>query len=105
MPTLFLSFADLQKRWGYSRAGVHKLAKAANFPAPFATVSNGKVKIFYGEDIEAYEQGKPWLFDEEQKRRRQRLFGLLSLAKGKPEERANVLQHAFGSGAKPWENQ
>jgi len=97
-----LSFADLQTRWGYTRAGVHKLAKAADFPMPFAIVSNGKIKLFREVDIVAYEQDKPWLFDERQKLQRQRLFGLLSLGKANAPERDNILQHAFGNKAKGW---
>jgi len=97
-----LSFADLQTRWGYTRAGVHKLAKSVHFPAPFAIVSNGKLKVFQEADIEAYEKDKPWLFNEEQKRQRQRLFGLLSLAKANQLEQKNILEHAFGRNAKDW---
>lgn len=97
-----LSFTDLQARWGYTRAGVHKLAKAADFPMPFALVSNGKMKLFREADIVAYEQDKPWLFDERQKRQRQRLFGLLNLAKANQQEQKNILQHAFGNKAKQW---
>ena len=91
-----LSFADLQTRWGYSRAGVHKLAKAADFPMPFALVSNGRIKLFREADIQNYEQDKPWLKDERQKRQRQRLFSLLKQARENPEQREAILKHAFG---------
>jgi hypothetical protein len=98
----FLSFSDLQTRWGYTRAGIHNLAKKPNFPLPFAIVSNGKIKIFQVADIEAYEQGKPWLFDENQKQQRRRLFGLLSMAKAEQPEQKNILKHAFGKKAQDW---
>lgn len=97
-----LSFSDLQTRWGYTRAGIHKLAKAADFPMPFTLVSNGKIKLFREVDIVAYEQDKPWLFDERQKRQRQRLFGLLNQAKEKPEQQEAILKHAFGGHTKNW---
>ena len=93
----------MQTRWGYSRAGVHKLAKAADFPMPFALVSNGRMKLFREADIKTYEQDKPWLLDERQKLQRQRLFGLLNLAKTNGEERTNILEHAFGNKAQAWE--
>ena len=72
-----LSIADLSDRWVYSKAGIHKLVKTENFPKPLAIVSRGKVRVFKEEDIEAYESGKPWLFDQEIKRRRQNLFLIL----------------------------
>lgn len=97
-----LSFADLQARWGYTRAGVHKLAKAADFPMPFALVSNGRIKLFREADIQSYEQDKPWLKDERQKLQRQRLFNLLNQAKQKPEQREAILNHAFGEEARDW---
>lgn len=95
-----LSFTDLQTRWGYSRAGVHKLAKTADFPMPFALVSNGRIKLFREADIQSYEQDKPWLKDERQKRQRQRLFSLLNQAKENPGEQKAILRHAFGERAK-----
>lgn len=97
-----LSIVDLRTRWKYTKGGMYKLAKSPNFPKPFMTVSNGKVKLYAEATIQAYETDKPWLFDEEQKRQRQRLFGLLSLAKVNDPEQINILQHAFGQGAKPW---
>lgn len=97
-----LSFADLQTRWGYTRAGVHKLAKSSDFPMPFALVSNGQIKLFREADIQSYEQDKPWLKDERQKLQRQRLFNLLNQAKQKPEQRGAILKHVFGESAKNW---
>lgn len=69
-----LSIADICDRWTYTKAGIHKLVKTENFPKPFAIVSRGKVKIFREEDIEVYEKNKPWLFNQEMKKRRQYLF-------------------------------
>lgn len=99
----FLSFSDLQTRWGYTRAGIHNLAKKPNFPLPFTIVSNGKIKIFQEADIETYEQDKPWLFDESKKQQRRRLFGLLNMAKTEKLQQKNILKHAFGKKAKDWE--
>ena len=73
-----LSIADLCDRWLYSKAGIHKLVKTEKFPKPFAIVSRGKVRIFKEEDIEVYEKDKPWLFNQDMKRRRQNLFLILS---------------------------
>jgi len=50
-----LSIADLVARWPYTRQGVHKLARNADFPAPVCTVSQGRVKLWELADIEAYE--------------------------------------------------
>jgi predicted DNA-binding transcriptional regulator AlpA len=69
-----LSIADLCARWTYTKAGIHKLVKTEKFPKPFAIVSKGKVKIFREEDIVMYEKNKPWLFNQEMKKRRQYLF-------------------------------
>jgi hypothetical protein len=76
-----LSITDLCDRWTYSKAGIHKLARTDSFPKPFAIVSKGKVRIFKEEDIERYEKNKPWLFNQEMKRRRQNLFLILSGSK------------------------
>ena len=76
-----LSIADLCVRWTYTKAGVHKLVKTEQFPKPFAIVSRGKVKIYREEDIELYEKNKPWLFNQEMKKRRQYLF-LVNSQKG-----------------------
>lgn len=97
-----LSIVDLRLRWTYTKAGVHKLVKSKNFPQPFTTVSNGKVKLFTEEDIQAYEQDKPWLFDEEQKRLRQNLYAIFQTVKAdaNPQESLNKI---FGKDAKPWQ--
>lgn len=98
----FLTIIDLCDRWNYSRAGVHKLIRSPHFPKPIAKVARGRISLFEEADIIAYEQGKSWLFDEVQKKRRQHLYGLLKQAKEKPEQRNEILQHAFGNEAKPW---
>lgn len=98
-----LSLADLQTRWNYSRAGIHKLAKAKDFPAPIAIVSNGRIKIYQEADIEMYERGKPWLFDEILKQRRQHLFCSLHFAKEADDEtKVKILEGLFRENAKPW---
>lgn len=97
-----LSIVDLRSRWNYTKGGVYKLAKSQDFPPAFMTVSNGKLKLYEEAAIQAYEQARPWLFDEEQKRQRQRLFSLLSVAKENSQEQTKILQHAFGNEAKPW---
>lgn len=97
-----LSILDLADRWNYTRAGIHKLVKKPEFPQPIVRVSRSRIPLFEEADIAGYEQGKPWLFDEEQKRRRQHLYGLLNQAKGKPEAREAILQQAFGAEAKDW---
>ena len=73
-----LSISDLCDRWGYTKAGIHKLVKTEEFPKPFAVVSRGKVRIFQEKEIRIYEQNKPWLFDQEIKKQRQNLFLLLA---------------------------
>ena len=97
-----LSISDLEARWCYSRAGIHRMATRSNFPAPIAIVSKGRIKIYQEADIEAYERDKPWLFDVRQKERRQHLYGLLNQANENPERREAVLKHAFGQEAKNW---
>jgi predicted DNA-binding transcriptional regulator AlpA len=62
-----LSVSDLCERWTYTRAGIYKLVKTAKFPEPIGVVNRGKTKVFNADDIKAYEQDKPWLFDEDQK--------------------------------------
>jgi hypothetical protein len=63
-----LSIVDLCARWTYTRAGIYKLVKTAEFPAPTCTVSCGKTKLFAMEDIKNYEKERPWLFDKNQKK-------------------------------------
>jgi hypothetical protein len=96
-----LSIVDLRSRWNYSKAGVHKLVNANNFPPPVAIVSQRKVKLFSEESIAASERDKPWLFDETAKRRRQHLYAILQQIKTAPDPQAS-LQTIFGEGAKPW---
>ena len=98
----FLTIIDLCDRWNYSRAGIHKLAKSQQFPPPISKVSRGRISLFSEADIVVYEQNKPWLFDVNQKQRRQKLFGLLKQASEKPDEQARILKHAFGEEAKEW---
>lgn len=96
-----LAVSDLQGRWKYTKAGIHKLIKRDDFPKPIAAVCNGRIKVFLKADIEKYEIGKSWLFDHEQKRRRQILFGLLQEARH-GEQPDESLKNIFGQHAKPW---
>lgn len=98
-----LSIVDLRLRWNYTKGGVYKLVKSQNFPVPFMTVSNGKVKLYCEEAIRAYEQDKPWLFDEARKRLRQNLYAILHKVKedSNPQESLNKI---FGQAAKPWQS-
>jgi hypothetical protein len=73
-----LSITDLCDRCSYTKAGIHKLVKTETFPEPFAVVSRGKIRIFKEEDIKIYEQNKPWLFNQEIKKKRQNLFLILA---------------------------
>ena len=67
-----LSISDLCDRWGYTKAGVHKLSKGKDFPKPGAIIGKKKIKVFSETDILEYESGKPWLFSERLKISHQR---------------------------------
>lgn len=98
MEKKYLTISDLKNRWIYTKAGIHKLTKSKDFPKPFAIVSNEKIKIYDEEDIAKYEYGKIWLFDENAKVRRQKLFFLLNEAKNADEnERKQILEYCFGN--------
>ncbi|MDR2839025.1 MAG: hypothetical protein LBV49_10765, partial [Azonexus sp.] len=67
-----MSQADIRRRWIYTRQGIVMLIKNdPEFPAPIATVNDGRTRLWRETDIAAYEQGKPWLFDEAEKIGRQ----------------------------------
>lgn len=96
-----LSVVDLCARWTYTRAGIYKLVKSADFPKPMFIVSCGKTKLFSDEDIKHYERDKPWLFDENQKLRRQALYCRLQQVKeAEPQEKQRLLAKLFGSSLK-----
>lgn len=71
-----LGATDLAARWGYTRQGVHQLAARPGFPAPAAAVNGGRIRVWLLADIEAFEQGRPELGDQEAKRRKQRGYHL-----------------------------
>jgi predicted DNA-binding transcriptional regulator AlpA len=101
------SVPDLVKKWNYSRAGIRKLTQKSDFPQPVAIVSNGKVKLYSEMDILEYEKGKEWLFDENQKRRRQNLYLMLQTAKdfddvGNTKEKDRILFRCFGKLKAMW---
>jgi hypothetical protein len=98
-----LGIADLCVRWSYSKAGVHKLAKSKDFPSPIGIVCKGRIKIFLEEDILSYERTRPWLFDEEQKIRRQKLYAKLQHAKEFPNPEI-ILKRLFGERATTWKS-
>jgi hypothetical protein len=97
------SGADLAKRWNYSKAGVSKLIKSKEFPEPLGTINNGRSKVFSETSIILYEKGKPWLFDESQKIKRQNLYCSLSHAKEEDTEmKSKILKQLFNEKAKKW---
>ena len=85
-PTLaLLGATDLAVRWGYTRQGVHQFAARPDFPAPAAAVNGGRIRVWLLADIEAFEQGRPELGDQEAKRRKQRGYHLARMkGEGRP---------------------
>ena len=75
------SISDLNERWHYTRAGIHKLVRREDFPKPMARINKGKIKVFSKEDIVAYEKDKPWLFNESLKFSKQHGYFSLQQAK------------------------
>ena len=65
---MYLGFADLVKRWVYTRQGVHLLLRHRDFPAPAFVINQGRTKVWRRDEIEAYEQKHPELLDTEIKR-------------------------------------
>ncbi len=49
----FLGPGDLLKRWSYTRGGIHKLSKSADFPKPAMVINVGCTKVWALLDIEA----------------------------------------------------
>lgn len=94
----FLALPDLCERWNYTKSGVHKLVKRDDFPKPFAIVNRGKMRIYAEETIVDYERDKPWLFDENQKFRRQILYlKLRQVKEAEPKDQQKLLAKLFGS--------
>ena len=60
LPTL-LGTGDLEERWGYTRAGVHRLVNDDDFPVPVAAINRGRVKVWSEEQIRAFEAERPKL--------------------------------------------
>lgn len=60
----FVGIADLVSRWGYTRQGVHLLAKRDDFPAPAFTINGGRTKVWRTSDVAAWERDKPELHSE-----------------------------------------
>lgn len=63
----YLGLQDLEKRWVYTRQGVHKLSRADDFPKPSFTINDGKTKVWVLADVEAYEKDRPELRSEARK--------------------------------------
>ena len=61
-----LGIADLANRWVYTRQGVWRVTRKKDFPIA-TRINNGKTAVYSLQDIEEYENDKPWLFDKELK--------------------------------------
>lgn len=66
----YLGLQDLVRRWVYTRQGVHKLMRRADFPPAAFTVNAGKTKVWTAPDIESYEQRHPEVRSESAKARK-----------------------------------
>ena len=66
-----VGIADLAKRWGYTRAGVHRLMRSPDFPEPIGAINNGRNRVWRLDQFTEYERGKPEFGDETAKRRKQ----------------------------------
>jgi hypothetical protein len=96
------AISDLCDRWKYTKAGIHNLVRKEDFPKPVASVCRGRLKLFLEADIEAYEEGKLWLFDENQKQQRQKLYARFQLIENDSDPQ-NSLTKIFGqNNTKPW---
>ena len=69
-PVEFLGFRDLVARWNYTRQGVYKLMRIAEFPAPAFTINGGMTKVWRMLDVVEFERGRPELRSEVMKRRK-----------------------------------
>lgn len=66
----YVGLQDLVRRWVYSRQGVHKLMRRADFPKPQFTINSGKTKVWYAPDIQLYEDRHPEVTSESLKARK-----------------------------------
>jgi len=82
--TEHLTFADLVRRWVYTRRGLQKLRKRdPEFPEPIATIKgSNKGALWRLEDIIAYEEKMPELLDEKKKRSKVARFAMAVLRGG-----------------------
>lgn len=78
-----LIFADLVRRWVYTRQGLQRLRKTDDeFPKPFAKFrGTNKGSRWRLEDVEAYEEKRPELLDDRLKKRKVARFALAVLSK------------------------
>ena len=77
-----VGISDLAKRWGYTRAGVHRLMESEDFPEPIGAINNGRYRVWSLDQFSEFESNKPELWDEHEKRRKQ-LGYFLAIQKGR----------------------
>ena len=66
----YVGLKDLIERWVYTRQGVHKLLRRADFPKPDFTVNAGKTPVWFLPDIKLFEKHHPELTSREAKLRK-----------------------------------
>ena len=71
----YLGLQDLEKRWVYTRQGVHKVSRRRDFPQPSFTINSGKTKVWLLAAVEAYERQRPQLLSEARKAFGKRRYG------------------------------
>jgi formylmethanofuran dehydrogenase subunit A len=83
----YVSMGDLFKRWTrppqghgvYTRQGIQKLVRSADFPAPAITDGAGRVKLWHPADIAAFETSHPEVTDADAKWKKIRKAGRRAL--------------------------
>jgi hypothetical protein len=70
-----VSIGDLAQRWTYTREGIWRLAKRdPHFPKSVTVSPTRGTRLWRLTDIESYERSRPWLTNEDEKRRQRRLL-------------------------------
>lgn len=65
---VILGIKDLEKRWKYSRQGIHQKQKNdPDFPKPIGIINQGRNKVFLEKDIIEYENNHRELTEESYK--------------------------------------
>ncbi len=81
----FVGTADLAARWPYTLRGVQKLCNSAGFPKPLFTLNMGRVRVWAGVDVLAFENTHPEVTSPVEKRRK--MIGYLrAVSKGREGE-------------------